>query len=159
MAALPVGSHIAIARSAQDGALDNANQTPFVEVLFEVIEGEHKGQTMSQRFFLTDAALKYTTANLVACGCVAPWKNYDGIGTKRVEIVVHLKAREKSDCRLEAPHPWDIRPRKEMILHLNRLVYLRTSRLIMFRELFRISKTQMERLLYSGAHQLEQKKP
>ena len=88
MAALPVGSHIAIARSAQDGALDNANQTPFVEVLFEVIEGEHKGQTMSQRFFLTDAALKYTTANLVACGCVAPWKNYDGIGTKRVEIVV-----------------------------------------------------------------------
>jgi hypothetical protein len=86
--ALPVGNYIAIARSATDGALDNDAQTPFVEIAFEVIEGEQKGQTMTQRFFLTDAALKYTTANLQNCGCPEPWNSYAGIGTKRVEIVV-----------------------------------------------------------------------
>lgn len=85
---LPVGNYIALARSAQDGALDNQNQTPFVEILFEVIEGEKKGETMSQRFFLTDAALKYTTANLQVCGCPEPWRSYDGLGTRKVEIVV-----------------------------------------------------------------------
>lgn len=92
--ALPVGNYIAIARSATEGALDNQNQTPFVEVLFEVIEGEKKGETMSQRFFLTDAALKYTTQNLINCGCPEPWKSYAGLGTKRVEIVVQ-KQRPK----------------------------------------------------------------
>lgn len=85
---LPIGNYIALARSATDGVLDNQNQTPFVEVLFEVIDGEKKGETMSQRFFLTDAALKYTTANLINCGCPEPWKSYAGLGTKKVEIVV-----------------------------------------------------------------------
>lgn len=85
---LPIGNYIAVARSAVEGALDNQNQTPFVEIAFEVIEGEKKGETMSQRFFLTDAAIKYTTQNLQNCGCPEPWKSYDGLGTKKVEIVV-----------------------------------------------------------------------
>lgn len=91
--ALPVGKYFAcaVAEESSFGELDNQNRTPFVEVAFRVIEGEHKNETMRQRFFLSEGAAKYTIANLRNAGCVFPGGAIDdlsGLGTKRVEIVV-----------------------------------------------------------------------
>lgn len=91
MSSLTVGKYIAIAKSAEHGQLNNDKQTPYVEILFEVIEGEQKGATMSQRFFLSPNARTYTIDNLNNCGCTFPGGDIfslEGLGTKRVEIVV-----------------------------------------------------------------------
>jgi len=91
--ALPVGKYFAVAVADESffGELDNQNRTPYVEVAFRVIEGEHKDEIMSQRFFLSEAAAKYTIRNLQAAGAVFPGGAIDdlsGLGTKRCEIVV-----------------------------------------------------------------------
>lgn len=91
--ALPVGKYFAVAVMDESsfGELDNQNRTPYVEVGFRVIEGEHKGAVMHQRFFLSEAAAKYTIQNLRNAGAVFPGGAIDdltGLGTKRCEIVV-----------------------------------------------------------------------
>lgn len=91
--ALPVGKYFAAAVLDESffGELDNQNRTPYVEVAFKVIEGEHKGEVMRQRFFLSENAAPYTIKNLRNAGAEFPGGAIDdltGLGTKRCEIVV-----------------------------------------------------------------------
>lgn len=91
--ALPVGKYFAVAVMDESffGELDNQNRTPYVQVGFRVIEGPHKDEIMSQRFFLSEGAAKYTIASLRNAGAVFPGGAIDdltGLGTKRCEIVV-----------------------------------------------------------------------
>lgn len=90
---LPIGKYFAVAipEESSFGVLDNDKQTPFVEVAFRVIEGEHKDETMSQKFFLSENAAKYTIPSLKTCGCVFPGgdvMDLTGLGSRRVELVI-----------------------------------------------------------------------
>lgn len=91
--ALPVGKYFAVGLLDESffGELDNERRTPYVEVAFKVIEGDLKGETMRQRFFLSENAAKYTIQNLKNAGAEFPGGAIDdlsGLGTKRCEIVV-----------------------------------------------------------------------
>jgi hypothetical protein len=67
--------------------------TPYVEVMFEVIDGERKGTRFPWQGYLTDATQERSVGSLKLCGCTFPGDditNLTGLGTKDVEIQVEM---------------------------------------------------------------------
>lgn len=67
----------------------------FIALLFEVTEGECKGQKASGRLFFTEKTIERTLESLEYCG----WNGYsiaelDGLGSKEVEIVLDYEEYE-----------------------------------------------------------------
>ena len=63
--------------------------TPQVAITYEVVDGEHAGETIRDYAALSEAALKYTVEKMRACG----WQgvdvsNLETLGSKECQIVV-----------------------------------------------------------------------
>ncbi len=74
-------------------AESKTKHTPYVEVIFEVIDGEHKGKRFPWQGYLTEKTTERTLQALKHAGCTFPGDditNLTGLGSKDVEIQVEM---------------------------------------------------------------------
>lgn len=90
---LQVGKYVAQAISAELGVADTG--TELVAVLFEIVEGECKGEKVTWRGYFTEKTQRRAIESLKHCGWRGDWETFDGIG----DCEVQLDVQEDRDMR------------------------------------------------------------
>jgi hypothetical protein len=84
--------HDAVARQAACGEIENEKRTPYVGILFELVDGPRAGETYTWKGWLTDRAAESTIKAMRAAG----WKgstfaDLSGIGDIKCQLVLGPK--------------------------------------------------------------------
>lgn len=91
-----------------------AKGTDYVAVEFEIMEGPHKGETITWYGYFTEATQGRTVESLQHAGCTFPGDDVtdlEGLGTTEVQIVVnHEEYQGKTSARVQWVNSMSVGP-------------------------------------------------
>ncbi|MEX2672882.1 MAG: DUF669 domain-containing protein [Phycisphaeraceae bacterium] len=97
---LPAGKYVAVVSDSQMKPTKNANGS-YLELTFDVIEGEHKGRKAWARLNLhnpSEAAVKIARAELSAiCRAVGVMQPRDSVELHNLPLVIAVKLKRRED--------------------------------------------------------------